>query len=107
MGIGGHILGPRKLRQLSERTGLRLTRAYRRNQECVGITVETTCRHWQIDHETGEYREIPDPVHWSSCPQRTEPRLGESLDKPLTCVHHSHNDSGRAAPEIEAGWRSR
>lgn len=72
MGIGGHILGEKKLRQLSERSGLSLDRAYRRNHEVEGRVVrDGECRHYAIDWETGEARELT-PDHWSSCPRKHE-----------------------------------
>ena len=74
MGIGGHILGEKKLRQLSERSGLDLDRAYRRNHEVEGRVVQDgQCRHYAINWETGEARELT-PDHWSSCTQTPENR---------------------------------
>lgn len=74
MGIGGHILGERKLRGLRERTGLDLDRAYRRGRECEGRVVEDgVCCHYIINWESGFSMPYPDAMHWASCPPREEP----------------------------------
>lgn len=71
MGIGGHMLGPVKLRRLSRLTGLPLDRACIRGQVCVGVvwTGPGACEdvHYAIDKRTGAYTEITDPDHWSTC----------------------------------------
>lgn len=79
MGIGGHILGPRKLRRLAVLTGLPLDRAYIRNHHSEGVVWTTTgCQHYRIDTDTGEYTEIPQEeiAHWTSC--REHRNEGES-----------------------------
>ena len=74
MGIGGHVLGPKKLRKLAALTGLPLNRAIIRNHYGEGVVwTEAGCRHYQIDPKTGEHTEIADPFHWASCdPERRE-----------------------------------
>lgn len=71
MGIGGHILGDRKLRRLRELTGLDLDRAYIRNRDAEGrvIEVDGRCVHYSIDPKTGVYALNIDPIHWASCPK--------------------------------------
>ena len=72
MGISGHMLGPRKLRRLSELTGLPLDRAYIRNHDSEGrVIVDGRCVHYEINPETGEHHQIDPEVygHWSSCPR--------------------------------------
>jgi hypothetical protein len=73
MGIGGHILGEKKLRQLRQRTGLPLDRAYRRNHGCEGVVwhpgIGDGCTHYDIVWETGEYLIEAKPVHWATCPR--------------------------------------
>lgn len=72
MGIGGHMLGEKKLRQLRERTGLSLDRAYRRGQECEGrVVLDGVCQHFSIRWETGEFVPV-DHGHWTSCPGRSD-----------------------------------
>lgn len=73
MGIGGHILGEKKLRQLRQRTGLDLDRAFRRSSQCEGRVIEDgECIHYDIDWETGVHAPIGPPLtHWTSCPKRT------------------------------------
>lgn len=72
MGIGGHILGDRKLRRLRERSDLNLDRAYIRGQECEGRVIQPdgTCEHFTIDPETGASERIDAPMHWVSCPEQ-------------------------------------
>lgn len=69
MGIGGHILGPKKLRRLSRLTNLDLRRAYIRNGEAEGTVWEDdgSHKHYAINPKTGETRWIPNPMHWGSC----------------------------------------
>lgn len=75
MGIGGHILGERKLRILVSETGLPFDRAYNRNGAGEGrIIVGDRCRHYRINFATWGTREIADPTHWTSCPPRQEQR---------------------------------
>ena len=71
MGIGGHMLGEKKLRRLSRLTGLALDRAYRRGRAAEGRVIEDgRCVHYSIDPVTGEHkrRSEGEPLlHWSSC----------------------------------------
>lgn len=70
MGIGGHILGERKLRQLQRKTGVPFDRAYRRNHYCEARLVNgSVCVHFTVDWQTGEVWEITQPIHWTSCPR--------------------------------------
>jgi len=69
VGIGGHMLGEKKLRRLSEVSGLSLDRAYRRGRECEGrVVAGGRCIHYEIDWDTGENKVIT-TTHWSSCPK--------------------------------------
>lgn len=72
MGIGGHRLSDRKTATLSERTGLSLNRAFRRNHYCEGVEWRTdgTCRHYEIVWGSWEYVIIAKPIHFTSCPPR-------------------------------------
>jgi len=68
MGIGGHILGPRKLRRLRALTGLPLDRAYIRNHHAEGVIwSDDGCRHFEIDPHTGAHKPIAEPDHWTTC----------------------------------------
>lgn len=68
MGIGGHILGPKKLRRLSRLTGLALERAYTRDGDSEGIVWNGDDHiHYRIDPYTGEHRALLNPNHWASC----------------------------------------
>ena len=72
MGISGHMLGDRALRRLVRKTGLPLDRAYIRGHESEGrVIIDGKCHHYDINPDTGEYREIDPSVsgHWSSCPR--------------------------------------
>lgn len=71
MGVGGHMLGPKKLRRLARLTGLPLERAYIRNGDAQGRTIEDGhCVHWAIDPYSGAYERISSPrTHWTSCPR--------------------------------------
>jgi hypothetical protein len=71
MGIGGHMLGSRKLARLQRLTGLPIDRAYRRNHQCEGRVVwGGTCHHFVIDYTTGKHRIITGRIiHWASCPK--------------------------------------
>lgn len=75
MGVGGHILGPKKLRKLSNLTGLSLDRAAIRNGASEGIVwhEDGTDTHYEIDPKTGEHEPIEDPMHWSTCRTRSIP----------------------------------
>jgi hypothetical protein len=69
MGIGGHMLGRRKLRQLSTLTGLPLDRAYIRGHASEGVVWSgTTHDHYAINPDTGEHQLISEPLlHWGTC----------------------------------------
>jgi hypothetical protein len=68
MGIGGHMLGPRRLRRLSALTGLDLRRAYIRGSQSEGTVWDGDDHtHYAINPRTGEHKPIEDPFHWSSC----------------------------------------
>jgi len=69
MGIGGHVLGDKKLRVLSRKTGLSLNRAIRRNDECEGVIhhQDGSCTHYKITYSTGDAEVIKNPTHWTSC----------------------------------------
>ena len=69
MGIGGHVLGLRKLRRLQRLTGLPLDRAIIRNHYCEGVVwTDTGCSaHYEIDLSTGEATVIEEPFHWGTC----------------------------------------
>jgi len=69
MGIGGHILGARKLRQLQRLTGLPFDRAYRYHDSGGARLIDDDgkCQHYAVDFRTGEACRLEDPVHWSSC----------------------------------------
>ena len=73
MGIGGHILGPRKLRELNRMIpGFDFDRAYNRNG--VGgarmIDERGECIHFAVNYKTWETDMIEFPTHWASCPRR-------------------------------------
>ena len=72
MGISGHILGDRKLRQLQRLTGLPFDRAYRYHDFGAGrlIDADGKCRHYNVNFRTGETELEEDPIHWQSCPPR-------------------------------------
>lgn len=75
MGISGHILGDRKLRQTNRMTGMAFDRAYNRNGHGVGRLIEDgECKHYFIDFRTWETELILEPTHWASCPRRTVPQ---------------------------------
>jgi hypothetical protein len=70
MGIGGHMLGEKKLRHLRQVTGLSIDRAYRRNRLCEARVIEDDfCTHYSIDPLTEQYVKIEHPIHWASCPK--------------------------------------
>lgn len=75
MGIGGHMLGKKGLRQLNRMIpGYDFDRAYNRNG--VGgarmIDERGECLHFAIDFKGWEAKMIEFPTHWSSCPLRNE-----------------------------------
>lgn len=80
MGIGGHMLGPRKLRRLKALTGLDVARAYRRGRYAEGVVWSGDQHtHYAIDWESGEVEPLDTPLHWWSCgflgsvvPERTD-----------------------------------
>ena len=80
MGIGGHMLGPRKLRRLRNLTGLNLRRAYIRGRGCEGVVGEMGPGHihYRIDPKVGDYEPIANPMHWGSCSMSDE-ELAEML----------------------------
>lgn len=68
MGIGGHILGDKKLRRLARLTGLPLDRAYIRNHDCEGVVwSESGCTHYLIDLATGAAEAVDPASHWTTC----------------------------------------
>lgn len=74
MGIGGHMLGPKKLRRLSRLTDLPLRRAYRRGRYAEGVVWDGDSHtHYKIDPVTGNHEEIPFPWHWASCDNHGNP----------------------------------
>lgn len=81
MGIGGHMLGERRLRALRVKTGLELDRAYNRGtDDCQGVVWDpkpgTRCVHYAIDVATGAYAVIERPDHWWSCDPRHREEAG-------------------------------
>ena len=70
MGISGHILGDRKLRQLQRLTGLPFDRAYRYHDTGGArlIDEDGRCRHYDVNFRTGETELEEDATHWTSCP---------------------------------------
>jgi hypothetical protein len=75
MGIGGHMLGEKKLHRLREVTGLPLNRACRRNHDCEGVVWndDGTCTHYEIDFVSGEHAVLDAPTHWMTCRTRVVP----------------------------------
>jgi hypothetical protein len=70
VGISGHILGDRKLRQVNRNTGMHFDRAYNRNGIGVGrLQEDGQCVHYFIDFHTWEVEKILEPTHWTSCPR--------------------------------------
>lgn len=70
MGIGGHILGPRKLRKLAAPTGLPLDRAYIRNGYSEGVVwTADGCEHYRIDPKSGEHQRIGNPAQLDELPK--------------------------------------
>lgn len=72
MGIGGHMLGPRKLRKLNRETGMEFDRAF--NRDGVGgarlLDENGECRHYWINFRTMEIELVLNASHWSSCRDR-------------------------------------
>lgn len=91
MGMGGHMLGDRKLHRLQRLTGLPLVRAVHRNGACAGICFDPSgqCHHFEIDFKTGEHHEETVDYHWSSCG--------------TWCIEHGHTvkDGERC---VRCGW---
>ena len=70
MGIGGHILGPRKLRRLVKATGIPFDRAFNRNGDGGGRTiVDGKCQHYDIDFRSMEVVKLECARHWETCPR--------------------------------------
>lgn len=71
MGISGHILGDRKLRQLNAHfPGYTFNRAYNRNgQGEARMFVNGECIHFWVNFHTWEIERVHPPRHWSSCPR--------------------------------------
>lgn len=70
MGIGGHILGEKKLRWLCRETGFNFARAYIRNGECQGYVIQFgKCQHYKVLLDSMAVLPIIDPIHWVSCPK--------------------------------------
>ena len=68
MGIGGHILGPKRLRRLNRDTGKQFDRAVIRGHDATGVVwTPDGCEHYEIDERTWESVQIVDPVHWFTC----------------------------------------
>jgi hypothetical protein len=74
MGIGGHILGDKKLRQLRAKTGVPFDRAFRMHWGGEGVVwTADGCEHYGFDWKTGQTQPLTDPRHWTSCdPTRRE-----------------------------------
>ena len=72
MGISGHILGERKLRQLNrEFPGYNFDRAFRyHGPTAARAMVDGECKHFTCNHVTGEVTLDADAGHWSSCKER-------------------------------------
>jgi hypothetical protein len=71
VGIGGHMLSEKNTKKLAARSGLAISRAYRRGQYCeAAVHGDGCCQHYSIDFKTGDHELIEDPGHWSSCPGR-------------------------------------
>jgi len=69
MGIGGHMLGAHKLRQLNAMTGLNFDRAYNRNG-LGGARLphqDGSHDHYWVDFRTREVGVIEEPTHWWTC----------------------------------------
>jgi len=73
MGIGGHMLGARKLRQLNRMIpGYDFDRAYNRNGQGGARVIDEhgECLHYWVDFRTWEVELEERPIHWTSCPRR-------------------------------------
>ena len=69
--FNGHILGPKALRQLNNRTGMNFDKASRVTTR-YGIgreIVDGKCVHYEIDWTTGQVVPEHRPMHWSTCPK--------------------------------------
>lgn len=73
MGISGHILGERKMRQLNrEFPGYDFDRAFRYHGPTHARTrISGECQHFVCDHVTGEVTLLEDVNHWYSCKERS------------------------------------
>ena len=73
MGIGGHILGDKKLNRLNRDTGFNFDRAYNRNGYGEGrlIDEDGRCKHFSIDFPSMVVELDTKARHWVSCPPRT------------------------------------
>jgi len=73
MGIGGHILGAKKLRQLNKWSPIQFDKAYKRGNTGEGRTVSWylhdryKCLHYSIDYTNKVVTFKEHPMHWSSC----------------------------------------
>lgn len=80
MGIAGHILGPRKLRQLVAWSGITFDRAYNRNGVGEGrAMVDGECVHYDIDFRRKSIYLPPlmeRGSHWSSCREEGRVKRG-------------------------------
>lgn len=71
MGIGGHMLGSKKLKRLRDISGLtNIDRAYTRgNYTEARVLMGSRHFHVRVDKTTGEWFPIEgDVTHWTSCP---------------------------------------
>jgi hypothetical protein len=68
MGIGGHMLGDRKLRWVNRNTGMNFDRAFRYHDQGEGRFRNESgeCEHWDINFRTWEVQRCYDG-HWASC----------------------------------------
>lgn len=80
MGIGGHMLGDKKLNQLRNRTGINFRRAYRRGAtgEACYLVGDSGCVHYRLIYQPTPKHSPPvitlwgpiRDIRWSSCPER-------------------------------------
>lgn len=73
MGIGGHMLGEKKLNKLRAIARIRFDRAYRRNSsgEAVVWGDGLECQHYRLSfgiNNTVAVYKMKYAMHWSSCP---------------------------------------
>lgn len=75
MGISGHILGDRKLRQLNRESGMDFDRAYRYHGPYYArrINADGRCEHFVVNEVTWEAVPYLAEFHWTSCPKVTTP----------------------------------